>query len=211
MLTLYYSPRACSMAAHVALAEARAEFEALRINIFEGEHLTPEYKKINPRSQVPALQFDDGSVLVESPAILTWIGRAHPDTHLLGRDEEDRARCLSVCSWLTSTVHPAFGRFVRPERFAGDGASQAAVRESARHTYWESLREIDGMLAGRPWLMGSEFSVCDPYALVFYGWGPELELPVGELKNYTAMKNRMLERPMARKALEREESRLLIM
>ena len=211
MVTLYYSPRACSMASHVALEEAGAEFETRRINIFEGEHLTPEYKKINPRSKVPALQLDDGSVLVESPAILTWVARVHPDKHLLGRNEVDRARCLSLCSWLASTVHPAFARFVRPERFAGDEASQAAVRESARQTYWKSLQQLDGVLAGKPWLMGNEFSVVDPYALVFYGWGPELELPIGELKNLTAMKNRMLKRPLARKALEREDSQLLTM
>ena len=211
MLTLYYSPRACSMASHVALEEAGAEFEARRINIFAGEHLTPEYRKINPRAKVPALQFEDGGVLVESPAILSWIGRTHPDKHLLGRNEADQAGCLAVCSWLASTVHPAFGRFVRPERFAGDPASQTAVRESARQAYWQSLQEIDGMLAARPWLMGSDFSLCDPYALVFYAWGLELELPVDELENCTAMKNRLLERPLARRALEREDSRLLTM
>ena len=168
MLTLYYSPRACSMASHVALEEAGAEFEARLVNIFAGEHLTPEYQNINPRSKVPALQLDDGSVLVETPAILTWIARTYPDKALLGASELDQAQSLSICSWLASTVHPAFGRFVRPERFADDDASQAAVRQSARRKYWESLQEVDRMLIGRPWLMGDAFTLCDPYALVFY-------------------------------------------
>ena len=211
MLKLYYSPRACSMASHVALEEAGVAFEARLVNIFEGEHLTPEYKKINPRSKVPTLQFDDGGILVESPAILTWIGRTHSDKNLLGRTELEQARCISVCSWLASTVHPAFGRFVRPERFADDEASQAAVRTSAKESYWMSLKELDRMLADRPWLMGNDFTVADPYAQVFYGWGPELELPVKELKNFTAMKDRLLERPIARKILERENSPLLAM
>ena len=212
MLTLYYSPRACSMASHVALADAGAQFEARVVNIFQGEHLTPEYKKINPRSKVPALQFDDGGVLVESPAILTWIARAHPDKNLLGSSELDQARAISICSWLASTVHPAFGRFVRPERFAGDDAeSQEAVRQSARQTYWESLQEIDRMLLDKPWLMDSDFTVCDPYALVFYAWGAELDLAVGELKNFTVMKDRLLQRDIARAVLEREQSRLLTM
>ena len=211
MLTLYYSPRACSMASHVALEEAGAEFEARRIDIFQGEHLTPEYRKINPRSKVPTLQFDDGGTLVESPAILNWIARAYPEKNLLGRAELDQARSLSICSWLASTVHPAFARFVRPERFAEDEASQTAVRNSARKTYWESLRELDRMLGDRPWLMGDDFTVSDPYALVFYGWAPILDLPAAELKNITAMRDRMIERPMARKALEREDSSLLSM
>lgn len=130
---------------------------------------------------------------------------------MLGRNEAERARSLALCSWLASTVHPAFARFVRRKCFSGDEASQAAVRESARQTYWESLQEIDGMLAGKPWLMGDELSLCDPYALVFYGWGLELELPVDGLVNVTEMKDRLLERPLARTALERESSRPLAM
>ena len=211
MLTLYYSPRACSMASHVVLEEAGAAFEARVVDIFKGEHLSPEYKKINPRSKVPTLQFDDGTTLVESPAILNWIARTYPDGQLLGGTELDRARCLSICSWLASTVHLAFGRFVRPERFAADEASQAAVRDSARTTYWESLQEIDRMLGDGPWLMGSGFTVCDPYALVFYGWAPILDLPAADLKKVAGMKDRLLDRPLARRALERENSPLLAM
>ncbi len=56
------------------------------------------------------------------------------------------------------------------------------------------LKEIDGMLAGRQWL-GDGYSVLDPYAFVFYTWGVRRELPMGELKNYTAYKDRMLKRP----------------
>lgn len=182
MLTLYYCPRTCSMASHVALEEAGAEYETRLIDIFQGEHLAPEYKSINPRSNVPTLQFDDDSILVETPAILNWVARTYPDMHLIGQNELDQARCLSICSWLASTVHPAFSRFVRPGRFAGDPASQAAVKASAREKYWESLQEIDRMLVGKAWLMGSHFTLCDPYALVFYGWAPELDLPVGELE-----------------------------
>ena len=211
MLTFYYSPRACSMAAHVALEEAGADYDPRVVDIFKGEHMTPEYKKINPRSKVPALQFDDGRILVESTAILTWVARAHPDRNLLGQSEFEQARCISICSWLSSTVHPAFARFVRPERFAGDKDSQTAVQAMAKETYWESLQEIDRMLGNQSWLMASGFTVCDPYALVFYGWAPELELPVNELTNYTAMKDRLLARPAARKALEREKSSLLTM
>jgi glutathione S-transferase len=54
-----------------------------------------------------------------------------------------------------------------------------------------------------------QYSVCDPYALVFYAWGLRGELPVGELKNYTAHKDQMLKRSAVRKVLEREESVLV--
>jgi glutathione S-transferase len=57
--------------------------------------------------------------------------------------------------------------------------------------------------------MGKDFSVADGYALVFYGWGLRAELPMKELANYTAFKDRMLKRPAVMKVLTSEESVIL--
>lgn len=211
MLTLYYCPLACSMASHVALEEAGATFEARKVNIFAGEHRKPAYLAINPCGKVPALRFDDGRVLVESTAILAWIGTTHPGAGLLGGDPIDRARTVATCAWLSSSVHPAFAQFAHPERFGPDPATHASLRSQAKDTFWAYLREIDGMLANRPWIMGDRFTVADPYALVFYPWGRELGLPIAELMHLAAMKDRLLERPAARRALQRERSVLLSM
>lgn len=165
MLTLYYCPRACSMASHVALEEAGATFAAKKVDIFIGEHRTPEYLAVNPRGKVPALRFDDGRVLVESTAILSWIGTAFPDAGLLGADQLDRARTQATCAWLSSSVHPAFSRFVHPDRFSDDNATYAALKSCAKESFWVGLREIDRMLADGPWIMGDRFTVADPYAL----------------------------------------------
>ncbi|BBD01500.1 glutathione S-transferase family protein [Sphingobium sp. YG1] len=211
MLTLYYSPVACSVASHVALEEAEADYRPHIIDVFKGEHLTPEYLNINPRAKVPALQFEDGSVLLESTAILSWIGLAYPEKKLLGTTDRDKADCISMCTWLSSTVHGAFGRWVRPERFADDAQSQAAVQHSAKTVFWQSLQEIDRTIGERDWLMGDQFTVCDTYALVFYTWAPELDLPVDDLTHFGRLKDQVLARPFARKVFERENSRLLTM
>jgi glutathione S-transferase len=211
MLTLYYCPFACSMASHVALEEAGASFEAKKINIFTGEHLKPEYLAINPRAKVPALRFDDGQVLLESTAILDWVGTAYPDRNLLGGDALERAQTIAMCAWLSGTVHPAFSQFVHPERVTAELDGHAAVKAHAKESFWSYLQEIDAMLADRPWIMGKQFTVADPYALVFYPWGRESGLPIGDLTNFAAMKDRLIERPAARKALEREKSVLLSM
>ena len=60
------------------------------------------------------------------------------------------------------------------------------------------------MLSGRQWF-GDSYSVLDPYGLVFYTWGVRRELPMGELKNYTAFKDRMLQRPAVAKVLAEEK------
>jgi glutathione S-transferase len=209
MLTLYYSPGACSMASHIVLEEVGAEYEPRLVSLAKGEHLTPEYKKINPRSKVPALMLEDGGILVENTAIVSFLARRHPEKKLLPADELGRARCVAMCTWFSNTVHPAFGRWYRPERFTADAAGQAAVKESGKAAFWAGLQEIDAMIGDDPWVMGGAYTVVDPYALVFYGWGPRLDLPMAELKRLTAWKDRMLQRAAVRRILEREKSPLL--
>ncbi len=63
------------------------------------------------------------------------------------------------------------------------------------------------MLAGREWL-SDRYSVLDPYGLVFYSWGVRRELPMGELSNYTAFKDRMLKRPAVARVIENEKIKL---
>lgn len=211
MLTLYYCPLACSMASHVALEEAGAVFEAKKVDVFVCEHLKPEYRAVNPHGKVPALRFDDGRVLLESTAILSWVGTTYPDNDLLGADSVGGAQTIATCAWFSDTVHPAFAQFVHPERFVAEPEGRAALKAHAKKRFWTYLLEIDAKLAYRQWIMGEQFTVADPYALVFYPWGRELDLPVHELTNLVAMKNRVIERPAARRALEREKSAILSM
>ena len=60
------------------------------------------------------------------------------------------------------------------------------------------------MLDGREWF-GDRYSVLDPYAFVFYTWGVRRELPMAELKNYTAFKDRMVKRPAVGRVVEDEK------
>jgi glutathione S-transferase len=106
-------------------------------------------------------------------------------------------------------VHIAFAHIARPERYASDEASKANVKETGRKAFWEYCQEIDALLKGKEWMLGSQYTVCDPYALVFYGWGTRIELPMKELVNYTAFKDRMMKRPAVMKVLQSEQSVLL--
>ena len=208
MLTLYYSPGACSMASHITLEEAGAEYEPKLISTAKGEQRTPEYLAINPRGKVPALKIGT-DVLTENVAILTYVARRFPDANLLPNDTYQKARCLSFMAWLSNTVHPSFTRVLRPERFIEDPSAHDGIKQSGRDAFWSSLQELDSLLGGKEWFAGTQFTVCDPYALVFYGWGKRIELPVQDLKNYTAWKDRMLSRQAVRTVLEREKSILL--
>ena len=208
MLTLYYSPGACSLAPHIALEETGASYTLQLVSIPKGEQQAPEYLKVNPRGKIPVLRTGDG-ILTENVAILTYIARSFPQAQLLPEEPIDMARCISHMAWLSNTVHPAFTHIVRPGRFAIDEAAHDNLRATGRENAWKLLHELDTLLAGKEWVLGSRYSVADPYTLVIYGWGKGHRMPVEQLANYTAFKNRMLQRPAVRTVLEREESRLL--
>ena len=208
MLTLYFSPGACSTASHMALEETGAPYVEKPTLLPKGEHKTEAYLKINPRGKVPALSID-GKVLTENTAILPYLAKQFPAKNLFPKDPLEEARCISTMAWFSNTVHPSYTHYVRAERFTPDAAAQASVKETGKKTFWTNCQEIDSLLAGKDWIMGKDFSVADCYALVFYGWGLRAELPMKELANYTAFKERMLKRPAIRKVLESEQSILV--
>ena len=130
MLTLYYSPGACSMAPHIALEEAGVSYTPQLVSIPKGEHLTGAYlQNVNPRGKVPALRTEHG-VLTENVAILTYIARSFSGANLL--PEEPIFGCIGVA--LLGCWHdrfPSMG-WVNPiprwNRRPSEGATQAYIR-----------------------------------------------------------------------------------
>ena len=205
MLTLYFSPGACSLASHIGLEETGAPYEAKPILLAKQQQRTEEYRKINPRGKVPALGVD-GKILVENTAILTYLARRFPEKKLMPTDPAEEARGIATMCWFSSIVHPSYQHSMRPERFAEGEAAQAAVKEIGRKSFWANCQEIDSMLQGKDWIMGSEYTLVDPYALVFYGWGVRGKFPMTELSAYTTWQERMMKRPTVKKTVDAEQN-----
>ena len=201
MLTLYYAPGACSVAAHIVLEESGEKYTPQRVDLAKGEQRSEAYLKINPQGRVPALKLDDGETVAENTAILPYLGKRYG---LWPSDPVAEAKALSLIGFFAASVHPANAHVARPERYATDPAAHPMLKETGLKTFHGYLKQIDGMLAGREWL-SDRYSVLDPYALVFYTWGVRRGLPMGELKNYTAFKDRMLKRPAVQRVVEEEK------
>ena len=75
MLKLYYAPGTCALASHIALIDAGAAFEAVRIDFTKQQQQSPDYLTINPKGRVPALVTAQG-VITETPAILATADRS---------------------------------------------------------------------------------------------------------------------------------------
>ncbi len=201
MLTLYYAPGACSMAAHIVLEESGEKYTPQRVDLAKGEQRTEAYMKIHPLGRVPALRLDNGEPLTENTAILPYLGKRFG---LWPTDATAEAKALSLIGFFATSVHPAHAHVGRPERYTADSAAFPGIKEMGLKTFHAYLKQIDGMLAGREWL-SDRYSVLDPYAFVFYTWGVRRELPMAELKNYSAHKDRLVKRPAAARVVADEK------
>ena len=204
MLTLYFAPGACSMAAHIVLEEGGERYDARPILLANGEQRSEAYLKINPQGRVPTLVLDDGEPLAENSAILPYLGKRFG---LWPTDQVTEARVLSLIGFLTASVHPSFTHMRRPERFSAEPSGFPSIQDVGRKTFDGYLEQIDTRLAGRRWF-SDQYSVADPYLLVFYNWGAFRGYAMQDLKNFTALKDNLLLRPAVRRVLAEEKINL---
>jgi glutathione S-transferase len=189
------------MAPHIVLEEAGERYEGKRVDLAKGEQRADSYLKIHPLGRVPALILDNGEPLLENTAILPYLGKRFG---LWPTDLLAEARALSTIGFFATNVHPAHAHISRPERYAADTAHFPDIQARGREMFHTYLKQIDAMLAGREWL-SDQYSVLDPYAFTFYVWGIRREVPVAELKHYTAHKDRMLARPAVQRVVADEQ------
>jgi len=206
MLTLYFSPGACSMAAHTVLEEIGKPYEARPVALRKGQQRTPEYLKLNPKGKVPVLAID-GKPLTENPAILSYLGRAFPEARLWPATKvEQEAEMLSLMAWLAAHVHIAFGRMFGPQRVCDAPGSEEAVVKLARNEINQYFAMIDARLAGKDWAFGS-YSVVDPYLFVFHRWAAtRFNIDLSAFPNYRAHYERMLKRPAVQRMIDKEQA-----
>lgn len=192
-MKLYYSPGACSIGIHVLLEEIGKPYEAVLVNTREGAQFKPEYVAINPKSKVPALMRDDGSVLTEYPAIAFWLARTNPEAKLLPDDPESQARALEAIDYCVATMHmQGFSRIFRPANFSANEADHEAVKARGEEIFSKGLALMDKALQGKEYLLG-QFSIAD--SALFYccfWWADRLkkELPPNVAAHYARMKAR---------------------
>jgi glutathione S-transferase len=204
MLRLFYSPGACSLVPHIALEEAGAEFEAVRVVLAQGEHHRPEFLAINPHARVPALKVGQ-SVITENLAINNFVADLFGKQGAVPRkDALLAAQCNQLLGWFASSVHIAFAQLWRAERFTSDPQAQEQVKVGGQQALDRYFTEIEA-LAGDSWLVGDQFTAADSYLLTFYRWGNRIGADMGQFPRWTAAVGRTLARPSVQKVLAREQ------
>jgi glutathione S-transferase len=185
------------------MEEIGAPFSLARIDFAAGEQYSAAYRALNPKSKVPALELDDGSVLTEYQAIATYLALTHPEKRLVPEEPLAKARMYEALDYIVGTIHSdGFRRVFRPNRFSTQEADYEAAKATGKETVMAGLDLIDRTLAGREWL-ADDFSIADT-ALFYVSWWAiarvKWPVPAGVAAHY----ERMRSRPGVKKALADE-------
>jgi glutathione S-transferase len=202
---LYYSPGACSLVSQIALAEAGASFEAVRVAIGDGAHRRPHYLAVNPRGLVPALEAD-GRLFTETIAILTLVGRWYPESGLVPLDDAlALARFYERLAYFATSVHAAgFGRVFRAARQGPWPTPDPATTAYDRERLVANLVEIEAILGRGQWLLGDRYTAADARPLTFIRWARRKGFDLAPYPHWQAHARRIVERPAVRRVLASE-------
>ncbi|MDQ2803973.1 MAG: glutathione binding-like protein [Pseudomonadota bacterium] len=203
-MKLLYAPGACSLGIHVLLEEIGKPYDAQPVNLMEGAQYKPEFTAINPKSKVPTVVRDDGSVLTEFPAIAYWLARTNPEKKLLPEAVEEQTRVLEALDYVVATVHmQGFARLFRPANYSPNPADEEKVKERGKEMIEKGLALMDKTLSGKEYLGGSTLSIADAALFYVEFWAAgrmKMKLP----QNCESHYRRMLARPAVQKAMQAE-------
>jgi glutathione S-transferase len=197
-MKLYYSPGACSQAAHILLHETGLPHASEKVDIRAKKTADGgDYFAINAKGAVPALELDSGDVLTENGAVLQYIGDQAGDAALLPEGGLPRYRVIEWLAFLGSDVHKSFSPIFNP-------ASSEEARTAARDMVGKKFDFLESRLDGRDYLTGDKMSVADPYLFAMLGWAGPLGFDLARWPRLAAFRQRMMERDSVKAVMRAE-------
>ncbi|WP_179403153.1 glutathione transferase GstA [Burkholderia guangdongensis] len=198
-MKLFLTPGVCSLSPHIVLEEAGLKYETETVNL--GTKLTEtgkDFKTINPKGYVPALQLDSGEVLTEGPAIVQYLADQAADKHLApAHGTIERYRLQSWLTFIGTELHKSCSPFFNPA--ASDDWKASATANLERR-----LGYANDALAGQSFLLGDGFTVADAYLFTVLNWLKFAKLDLATWPNLVAFHARVGARPAVQAAMKAE-------
>jgi len=208
MLTLYYAAHTCSLATHIALEEAGADYSTVRIDFAKTQQQSPDYLKINPKGRVPALVTDRG-ILTETPAMLAFVAQSFPAAKLAPLDDPFAfAEAQAFNSYLCSSLHIAHAHRMRGHRWvdADDKAAIAAMQKKVPQSVTAGFELVEKDMLKGPWVMGERYTICDAYLFTLAQWLEADGVDPNRIPRVIDHRRRMAERAAVKAAIAQELS-----
>lgn len=192
------------------LVEKGIEVPRYEVDLLLGENRDPQYLKLNPSGQTPAVELSDGTIVAEGPVICEYLEELFPDPPLIGATPKERAITrmwwrrveLNICQPMMLGFYYAEGLETYRTRMRCIPEAAAGMKERAR----DGMRWIDGLLRGE-WVAGPSFTIADIHLYSFLDELGQKGQPVAD--DCTALKSwmdRVAARPSSEMSLWRWRS-----
>jgi glutathione S-transferase len=197
-MKLYYSPGACSFAAHVALIEAGISATTIKVDLRTHKLADgSDYYAINPKGYVPVLELDDGTRLTEVAVVLQYIADRRPGTLAPAFGSLDRYRQMEWLNFISAEIHKGFGPLWYP-------STPADTREQTIDKLGRRFDFVVQTLSRQPYLAGNEFSIADAYLYTVVSWSKSLGVDLGKWPALRAYLERIGQRASVQEAKRAE-------
>lgn len=200
-MRLYFKPGACSLSSRIVLTELGLEHEAIKVDTDAGlTEAGMDYRSINPRGYVPALELEGGAVITENPAILQYLADRDPEARLApAHGTIERAYLQQWLNFTSSELHKAYGPYFSGQALEGAEKDDVDAKLSRR------IGDVERALAdGRSFILGESFSVADAYLFVVLNWSNFIGLDLARWPHVRGFVSRVAMRPAVRAATLRE-------
>jgi len=189
------------------LQELGVPFEAVTVNLMKGEHLTPEFLKLNPAGKIPVL-VDGDLVLTESVAIVLYLAEKYPEKKLA---PSDRRRRAELDRWLLYTVtelEQPLWRITRHTSLYPESKRSPAEVALAREDFAPLAQVVEDHMKGREFVVGDHVTVADFVLAYTLDWAQTARLLNG-YPNLEGYLERMYARPKAPPRIKEAFARVL--
>lgn len=200
-MRFFTTPGTCSLACHIALYDAGVEFAAETVDLRTKTTANgSDFRTVNPKGAVPALEIEPGEVLTEGVAIMQYVADSVGGAGVAPAvGTLDRARMQEAMNFIGGELHKSgFGPLFRPGLTDEAKAAQLAV--TASKLVW-----LEDLLSdGREYLVRSGYTLADGYLFTISGWSPKFGLDLARFPNITALRARVAARPTVQAAMRAE-------
>jgi GST-like protein len=167
MIRFYFHPTPNPAKIALFLEEAGLAYETIPVDTSKGEQHAPAFLLVNPNGKVPAIVDTDGpggteARVFDSNAILLYLG---DKTGRFIGSPADRPELLSWLFFIGTGLGPFSGQAVHFQHVMPD--ESAYVTNRYRREVERHYRVLDGHLAQRDYIVGSDYSIADISA---WGW-----------------------------------------
>ncbi len=198
-MKLYYSPGACSLSPHIALREAGLPVELVKVDIRQKTLADgSDYRRINPKGYVPAVELPNGEVLTEGPAIVQFVADQNPDSRLAPKAGTlERYRLQEWLTFVGTEIHKSFSPLFDPTSSA-DAKASSVAKLNLRFDW------LATQLVNKSYLLGDQFTVADGYLFTTLSWTKHVGIDLAKWPSLVAYRDRVGARPKVQEALKAE-------